>query len=377
MLFSSLFLAGFECTTGYNVHRQWIDQVVATQHDQHVDEDYARLRQVGIRAAREAIRWPLVDSRGRFDFSTVQPFLEASKRHQIQIVFDLFHFGYPADIDLLSAEFPKRFADYCYAAARYVASQTDGPCYFTPINEPSFFAWAAGEVGLFAPHLRGQGCELKICLVRAAIEGINAIWAACPHAQIINVDPVCRMVAPHGRPDLQQQADHFNLSTVFQGWDMMSGRWLPELGGSSTHLGMIGINYYWTNQWQVDRPGMPLRDDDPRRWPLARLVRQVWERYGVDLVITETSHVDEMRPIWLREITDEVEALLDQGVPLRGICLYPILGMPEWHEPHKWTRMGLWDLAPQSPTLGRVIYAPMLEALREAQQRLEPGQLLS
>jgi len=33
--------------------------------------------------------------------------------------------------------------------------------------------------------------------------------------------------------------------------------------------------------------------------------------------------------------------------------------------------MGLWDLVPQSPTLGRVAYLPMLEALREAQQRLE------
>ena len=67
----------------------------------------------------------------------------------------------------------------------------------------------------------------------------------------------------------------------------------------------------------------------------------------------------------------EAEALLAEGVPLRGVCLYPILGMPEWHAPEEWTRMGLWDLVPQSPTLGRVLYEPMMAALREAQRRLE------
>ena len=33
--------------------------------------------------------------------------------------------------------------------------------------------------------------------------------------------------------------------------------------------------------------------------------------------------------------------------------------------------MGLWDLVPRSPTLGRVLYEPMMAALREAQRRLE------
>jgi hypothetical protein len=80
-----------------------------------------------------------------------------------------------------------------------------------------------------------------------------------------------------------------------------------------------------------------------------------------------------MRPIWLRELADECEILLDEGIPLRGVCLYPILGMPEWHAQHEWTRMGLWDLVPQSPTLGRILCEPMLEALREA-QRLEGRQ---
>jgi hypothetical protein len=87
-------------------------------------------------------------------------------------------------------------------------------------------------------------------------------------------------------------------------------------------------------------------------------------------VVTETSHIDDMRPIWLRTLADDCETLLDEGVPLRGVCLYPILGMPEWHEPDVWTRMGLWDLVPEDGRLRREPHGPMFEALREA-QRLE------
>jgi hypothetical protein len=370
-MFKSYFLAGFECSTGYNVHRQWIDQVSATCHDKYVDEDYGLLRDVGIRAAREAIRWPLVDNNGSYDFSTVKPIIEASRKHGIDIIFDLFHYGYPDHINLFNEDFPKRFADYCYATARYVTSHAESTCYFTPINEPSYFAWAAGEVGVFAPHFKGRGWELKIRLAKAAIAGINAIWDACPNARIVNVDPVCRVTAPMDQPDLQRDVDNFNYNAVFQSWDMLSGRLLPELGGSPRHLDIIGINYYWTNQWDITQPGVPLRSDDPRYMPLRNLIRYVWQRYETEILITETSHVEEMRPLWLKELVEEAEAVLDENIPLGGICLYPILGMPEWHEQHVWTLMGLWDLIQEGETLCRVPYAPMIEALYEAQQRLE------
>jgi hypothetical protein len=59
-------------------------------------------------------------------------------------------------------------------------------------------------------------------------------------------------------------------------------------------------------------------------------------------------------------------SLADEGVPLRGICLYPILGMPEWHERSVWTRMGLWDLEERDGMLERKPCVPMHEALGRA-----------
>lgn len=369
-LFDSFFFAGFEATATRNVHGTWIDQIASTQHDRHVDADYRRLRDVGLLATRDAIRWPLVDRKGKLDFSSARPFLEASSRHGIEVIWDLFHYGYPEDIDPFSDEFVKRFAEYCHAAATLVAAHRVGTCYFTPVNEPSFLAWAGAEVGRFSPHFEGRGREFKIALVRAAIAGIDAIRAAVPDARIVNADPLCRVVPPRHHTTPHADADDFNHRAVFESWDMLCGRSMPELGGSRRHLDIIGVNYYWTNQWEIGHEESPLAVDDPRRWPFARLLRYVWKRYGGELLVTETSHVEDMRPIWLRTVADDCEKLLDEGIPLRGVCLYPILGMPEWHDRTIWTRMGLWDLTPRGGELEREIFPPMLDALREA-QRLE------
>jgi hypothetical protein len=277
----------------------------------------------------------------------------------------------PDGVDPFAPGFAARFAEYCHAAAIHIARETPGRPWFTPVNEPSYLAWAGGDVALFAPHARGRGPELKCALTTAAIRGTEAIFSACPGAGIVTVDALCRVVAPADHPELEAAAASFNDTAVFESWDMIAGRLAPELGGREEYLGVVGINYYWTNQWEISRPEAPLLPHHPGRWPLGRLVEGVAARYGADVLITETSHVGEARGVWLDEVTDEAQSMLARGVPLRGICLYPILGMPEWHAPEQWVPMGLWDLVPQSPTLARVPYAPMIAALARAQARLE------
>jgi hypothetical protein len=243
-------------------------------------------------------------------------------------------------------------------------------------------AYAGGEKGLFAPHVEARGWELKVALCRAALQGIEALWSACPGARMVNVDPLCRVAVSPGRPDDAEEARDFNERLVFQAWDMLAGRLLPELGGSRAHLDIIGINYYWTNQWEwrvstlADGRIPPLSDDDPRRLRLGELIRPVWRRYGGEVMLTETAHIGQHRAPWLLEVARESEVLLRQGVPLKGVCLYPILGMPEWHEPEVWTPMGLWDpMCDRDPEGGRLICEPMLVALRSVRHldRLHKG----
>lgn len=375
-MFQSFFIAGFEGATGYDRQGRWFDQVVATSHDSEVEHDYRLIAEAGFKAARECVRWPLVDlSNGRFDFTNVQPMIDAARRNDVEVIWDLFHFGYPADIDLLSTDFIERFAAYCDAVARYIAPRTDGTLWITPVNEPSYFAFAAGEQKLFAPHLEGCGVALKRALVRAAIAGIDAIRAIAPDARIINVDPLCRMAAPPDRPDLESDVWAFNERCVFEAWDMLAGRLHPEFGGSPAHLDVVGINYYWTNQWELGGPTgedgvtVPLAADDPRRVPLRDLVAGVVDRYGPDVIISETSHYGASRGAWMREIGVEMRRLEWIGCKPRGVCLYPIIGMTDWHDPHRWVPMGLWErfVHDDRGRMRRPVHRQMLAELRHLQ----------
>src|SRR5205085_687374 len=273
----------------------------------HCDADYMRLEEVGIHTVREAIRWPLVDRRGRFDFSSIEPFVEAALRHDFDVIWDLFHYGYPDDVDLFSWDFPKRFAEYCHASAEFIRRRMHRTCYFTTINEPSYFAWAGGEVGRFAPYEKNRGPELKRAFACATIEAVDGIRDACAGARIVSVDPICRVVPAPGSRESIEYAQRFNNEWVFEFWDMVSGRILPELGGGAEYLDIVGLNYYWTNQWEYGSSSVPLAADDPRRVPLSDLVRTAWQRYGAEIVITETSALAEARGPWLHDLPHMAE----------------------------------------------------------------------
>lgn len=367
-MFRSFYMAGFECATGRNVHGEWIDQIHATEHDVSADADYELLERVGIHCVREAVRWPLVDRAGDYDFSTLKPFIAAAKRRGTQIIWDLFHYGYPDDLDPFGSAFAERFARYARASARHICEQLPGPHFFTPINEASYFAWAAGEVAHFAPHQVGRGHELKLALARAALLGIDAIRSVCQQARFVSVDPLCHVVPPFDASAAQlQHVEEFNRDVVFQFLDMLAGRLMPEFGGDRSCLDIVGLNYYASNQWELDRPECPLERSDPRKRPLAELVRDVALRYGGPLLISETAGAGNGRGAWLDEISDTALHLLRADVQLVGVCIYPVLGMPEWHDRGRWARMGLWDLEPSPGGLLRRPSPGALAALQRAQ----------
>lgn len=371
-MFKSFYMAGFECATGVNAHGESIDQLRATEHDRRASEDYALLASVGIRTVREGVRWPLVDLGGRYDFDALTPFVRAARELDTEVIWDLFHYGYPLELDPFSVHFGERLAAYATAVARHVSRELPGRRLFTPVNEGSYFSWAAGEVGRFAPHERGRGYELKVSLARAAILTARAIRRECPDARIVTVDPICHVVAaPHAGLEERARARGFSNDVVYQFMDMVSGRLHPELGGRREDLDVVGLNYYSTNQWELERAGEPLAGDDPRRVPLAELVRRTLRRYGGDVVISETAAAGDAREAWIDDLSATALELLGESAPLGGICLYPVLGMPEWHDRGRWTQMGLWDVDPTSDGFDRYPHEGSLRALARARQQLE------
>ena len=372
-LFSSFWLAGFESATHITRQGRRLDMIAATQHDRFLDEDYVRLRQVGMSSVRETARWHLIERGGAFDFSSFDPMLAAARRHGMQVIWDLFHYGCPDDLDILAPAFVDRFARFCGAVARRVRDSDDAVPLYTPINEISFFAWAAGEAGWFYQRRTGQGAEIKHQLVRACIAGTEAIWDTDRRARIVTVEPLIHVVPPKGRRDVNGAAAAYRNSQ-FEAWDMLSGALAPELGGHPKYLDVIGVNFYHDNQWE--HPGgrkiaWHIHPRDQRWVPFHRLLKEAYERYGRPIFVAETSHVGSGRAQWLREMTSELALAIDAGVPLEGVCLYPIIDRFEWEDPSHWHNSGLWDFqADAEGNLVRVLNAEYAAELWHSQLKL-------
>jgi mannose-6-phosphate isomerase-like protein (cupin superfamily) len=375
-LFGSFFLGGFECSTHVSIEGNRLDAIAATQHDRFTREDYRLCRSAGIRAVREAARWPLIDRARRLDLEQVRELARIGREERVIQIWDLMHYGYPDDLDPFTPSFIECFVTYARAVAEIVRAETEGQIAFTPINEISYYAWAGGNVGYMAPFGHGRGAELKRVLVEAALAATEAIWDVDREAKILTVDPLIRVHPPEGRPDLQARADDFNDRVVNEAFDMLAGRLAPELGGSRAHLGIIGLNYYAGNQWTIGTPERPQRFlsiDDPAWIPLPDLLVELEGRYGGPVIIAETGASGTGRPGWLAHLAHEAKRALDRGVDLQGVCLYPVVTSPDWEDPTAFFDGGLFDVRPQTDgRLERVLVLPVAKALREAQAALDP-----
>src|SRR5436190_7823508 len=106
------------------------------------------MAEIGMLVARDGLRWHLIEtSPGVYDFSAVVPMLKAARDAGVLVIWDVLHYGWPDDLDIFSEAFLVRFAAFAKAFVQ-VALQTTGEApWVVPVNEISFFAWAAGDIG--------------------------------------------------------------------------------------------------------------------------------------------------------------------------------------------------------------------------------------
>lgn len=251
----------------------------------------------------------------------------------------MFHYGYPDDLDIFSAEFVDRFARFSAATVEFLSNETDGTLFICPVNEISFFSWMAGEVGGFYPFARRRGDELKRQLVRTIIHAIDAIRAVSEDVRFIQTDPAIHVTTGGKNPSARRGAEKYRLAQ-FEAFDMLSGRRESELGGKPEYLDIIGLNYYFHNQWFYPNRRKILRGNRLYR-PLHEILGEFYERYHRSILIAETGIEDEMRADWFRYICEQTRIAQSNGVSIEGICLYPIVNHPGWDD-ERHCQNGLW-----------------------------------
>ncbi|HYG42113.1 MAG TPA: beta-glucosidase [Bordetella sp.] len=320
--------AGFECSCHRFPDGRRLDLISSTGHDRWADSDYAAAASQGIHTVRDGVRWHLVGRASRcYDWSSLRPLVAAANAHGTQVIWDLCHYGWPDWLDIWSARFPEEFARYAAAAARLLSNESAVPPVYCPVNEISYWAWAGGDMAHFGPCAMGRGPELKRQLVRAAIQATDAILEVDPGARLLAADP---LISIHASFDGDEEAAREADAAQFEAWDMLTGRWEPGLGGDPRYLDIVGLNYYPHNQWRLGGPTVP--PGDPQYRPLRQLLASAARRYGRPLLIAETGAEGGARADWLRYVADETAQALQAGVPVTGICLYPITDYPGWED---------------------------------------------
>jgi len=365
-IFRSFLQAGFECSTHKLKTGRRLDLLASTQHDCFAREDYKRLQALGIRTVRVGTRWHLIEgSRGRYNFDSASVILDAAEETGTEILLDLLHFGWPDDVDIFSLDFAGRFAEFVGALIHFLKKRGYRCNMFAPVNEISFLSWAAGDKGGIYPCAIGRGSELKHNLIRAAVSASKIILSELPSARLIAPEPVIHIIGNPTVPGDEIEAENYRLSQ-FQAWDMLCGRMAPELGGKPEYLDIIGVNFYAQNEWVHN--GATLTGCDPEYRPLHKIIQEVWSRYRKPIFVSETGTEDGNRAEWFVHICDEVRAALKLGIPVQGLCLYPILNHPGW-ENDRHCHNGLFDYA--DPSSGdRHLYWPLAQAILEQQPKL-------
>lgn len=374
--FKSFWMAGYECSDKLNAFGNRVDFLNITGHIDAVHEDYAKLKDFNISTVREGIRWSQVERTPyKYDFSVVAEMIKAANTYNIQQVWDICHFGYPDDLTPLHPLFAKRFTAVCKAfAAFYRSINPSGNLIIIPVNEVSFISWLGGHVCATTPYCKGYGWEVKYELMKAYIEGVKTLKSIDKNVLILSCEPLVNMVPPLNATAEETAIAALQHQHQFQTTDILCGKMCPELGGTPELLDMVGLNYYYNNQWIVNSEKFLVWKDEPKdvRWrPLNHLVNEAYNRYKKPIVITETSHPKEDRPLWIIDIAKQLIKTLNNDIPLLGVCMYPVIDRPDWDDLVTWHKAGLWDVVYEDGSLKRNLYEPFAEAFLKAQQLLQ------
>ena len=362
-LLRSFWMAGFECSTLRREDGRQLDLIAATAHERHAGPDFERMRQHGLTTVRDGLRWHLIEQLpGRYDWRSLLAQLDAAQAHGVQVIWDLCHFGWPAHIDIFRPAFVERFSAFARAVARLVRDRSDEVPWYCPLNEISFWSWAGAEQGFIHPLARDRSLELKHQLVRASIAAIDAMRGVDPRARFLHVDPLVR-VLPND-PSQAEEAAALNRAQ-YDAALLLSGQLWPGLGGNPSYLDVVGLNYYSYNQWFLR--GATVSPSHPAYQAPRELLAEAHGLLQRPLVLAETGAEGAMRVPWLRFVLEEVHAALRAGVPMEGVCLYPVLDYPGWSN-DRLCETGLLGMA--GPDGRRPLHAPLARELAQQQQRL-------
>lgn len=372
-----------------------LDEYDLINHYTHWRDDLALAQQLGLRALRWGVPWYRVEPLpGEFDWHWTDAVLHYLVEDLgITPIIDLMHYGCPFWLrrEFASADYPRAVAAYAAAFAQRYAGLVH---WYTPLNEPLINALMCGQRGVWPPYLRGERGYIQIMmqLIKGIVGAVAALRANDPAAVLVHVE--ASGLSRAAREDLQALAVE-DQRRGFLAYDLLTGRvtpdhplfpWLVRCGAGPNDLAalvrepialdVIGLNFYpqWsTKQIAVDTKGrLAYRAIEKDGIGFATLIDDYYRRYGVPIIITETSAHGSatVRARWLAASVAAIKQLRGRGVPVLGYTWFPMFTMVDWRyrfgsgPPQEYhLELGLYTLSEASAG-SRWQATPLVEQLR-------------
>ena len=357
---------GLECTVN-RVRDHYFSQMERNGHAGRL-EDIGRFASLGVSALRYPVLWErtapgdVADADWRWPDAR----LPALQELGVTVIAGLLHHGSgPLHTSLVAPDFPEKLAAYAGAvAARYPWIE-----YYTPVNEPLTTARFSGLYGVWYPHGKDDRTFVRALLheCRGTVLAMHAIRQVNPDAKLVQTDDICKN---YGTAEMAGLAGFFNERRWLT-WDLLCGmvepghklwEYLIGTGAGEEELlwfranpcppDVIGVNYYATSERWLDHraqrypehyhhqyQGMTYADiETPRVLAtptpgIGPLLREVWERYGLPVAVTE-AHIDANREDqlrWLLEIWDAAVQERANGADIRAVTVWALLGSYDWN----------------------------------------------
>lgn len=321
----------FQRRKGGALYRQ--DEVRLIRHDEFLETDYQLLADIGCVGVRDAARWYVSHpAPNRFDWTWIDRVVAAAEKYHLHLYLDLWHYGYPDWLDLMSDEAPYHFAEF----ARQITRRYPSLVYYCICNEPTLMVERAGKRGQWRPFLRGKSGANAVFrqMCKSIILASKAVLEQKPDALLV-------LPEPWHATDVHSEDEQAAIL------DTVMGLRHPELGGSSELVSVIGLNHY----------------RDSTLPPFHKLIIRAHERWqDKPLWITETSGPPRgwQQTEWFWWMLAECRLAQMSGVELPVFTWAPAISMYDWVHEHRQLHNGIWKIAPDGT---RVPNALMPEAI--------------
>lgn len=357
---------GIECTIN-RVQNNYRDQLALSGHYDRAD-DINQIAQLGIKALRYPVLWEHHQQSLQqvINWDWIEHQLNSIKERNIVPIAGLVHHGSgPSFTNLLDDKFPYHLADY----ARQVAAKFPFLEYYTPVNEPLTTARFSGLYGFWYPHAADDlsFATMLINQVKGIVLAMKEIRKINPASKLVQTEDLAKI---HSTAVLKYQAD-FENNRRWLTYDLLCGKvdnehplwsYFLNVGIQEKELvffqenpcapDIIGLNYYVTSERYLDER---LLEYPPNTWGgngqhcyadtemvritdrkiegFKALVKETWERFKLPIAITEVhlscTREEQMR--WFKEIWDEANQLSQQGINLKAITAWSLLGAYDWN----------------------------------------------